>query len=87
MAGTAACRRTDQELASRGVALALAGKLHLIQRWLGAHRVGEPVDHPRLFSTLEDAIEAYRPRQGTLPGAGLVQRVKCQSGEVAPGIG
>lgn len=48
------------ELATRGVALALAGKLHLLERWLSTHRVSsERDDRPRLFSTLDDAIDAY----------------------------
>jgi len=52
-----------QELESRSVALALAGKLHLIERWLSKHRFSaEGGDGPRLFSTFEDAIDAYPPR-------------------------
>src|SRR5262245_52977711 len=49
------------ELEARGVALALAGKRHLIERWLSKHRFGPAGDGPRLYSALEDAIEAYRP--------------------------
>ena len=48
------------ELESRGVALALAGKLHMIEDWLSKHRFESEGDGPRLFSTLEDAIDAYR---------------------------
>jgi high affinity sulfate transporter 1 len=48
------------ELESRGVALALAGKLHMIEQWLSKHRFESDADRPRLFSTLEDAIDAYR---------------------------
>jgi MFS superfamily sulfate permease-like transporter len=53
-----------QELASRGVALALAGKLHMIEHWLSKHRFAAEGDGPRLYSTLEDAIDAYPPREG-----------------------
>ena len=52
-----------QELESRGVALALAGKLHMIEHWLSKHRFAAEGDGPRLYSTLEDAIDAYRPRE------------------------
>jgi MFS superfamily sulfate permease-like transporter len=48
------------ELESRGIALALAGKLHLIEQWLRQHRFEGEGDGPRLFSTLDDAIDAYR---------------------------
>jgi high affinity sulfate transporter 1 len=51
------------ELASRGVELALAGKQHLIEQWLRKRGYesegvyGRPL--PRLFSTLEHAVEAF----------------------------
>src|SRR5262245_21708301 len=51
------------ELASRGVALAFAGKLHVIDRWLSLHYV-EGEDRPELFSTIQDAIDAYSLRPG-----------------------
>jgi high affinity sulfate transporter 1 len=65
-------------LAARGVELALAGKRHLIERWRRQRGfVGDTVGGRaplRLFSTLEDAVEAFatpqlgddtsRPRQG-----------------------
>ena len=53
-----------QELESRRVALALAGKLHLIEHWLSKHRFTAEGDGPRLYSTLEDAIDAYPLREG-----------------------
>ena len=49
------------ELETRGVALALAGKLHMIENWLSKHRFAPDGDAPRLYSTLEDAIDAYPP--------------------------
>src|SRR5262245_9387606 len=47
------------ELEGHGVALALAGKLHRIETWLSKHRFESEGDGPRLYSTLEDAIDAY----------------------------
>ena len=47
------------ELASRGVGLAFAGKLHVIERWLSAHHLSEDDDRGQLFSTIQDAIDAY----------------------------
>ena len=55
------------ELASRGVTLAFAGKLHVIERWLTLHHVSEGDDRPRLYSTLQDAIDACSLRQGGPP--------------------
>jgi STAS domain len=49
------------DLESRGVALALAGKRHMIEQWLSKHPFEAAGDGPRLYSTLEDAIDAYRP--------------------------
>jgi high affinity sulfate transporter 1 len=77
----------SKELASRGVTLALAGRLHLIARWLSAHRVSDLVEHPQLFSTLEDAIDAYSPRESVVPETGLGHGVAFRPGEAAPGFG
>jgi MFS superfamily sulfate permease-like transporter len=47
------------QLESRRVALALAGKLHMIENWLSKHRFTEEGDGPRLYSSFEDAIDAF----------------------------
>jgi len=47
-----------RELASRGVELAFAGKLHVIERWISAHHLSEFDDRGQLFSTLQDAVDA-----------------------------
>ena len=56
-----------EHLRSRGVELVLAGKRHLIEEWRRKRGlVGDdgPPDRPRfrLFSTLEDAVEAFGPQ-------------------------
>jgi MFS superfamily sulfate permease-like transporter len=55
------------ELASRGVELALAGKRHLIEEWRRQRGfVSDSVEGGpglRLFSTLEDAVDALAPRR------------------------
>jgi MFS superfamily sulfate permease-like transporter len=48
-------------LRARGVALALAGKRHLMEEWRRSRGLDADVETPRvvkLFSTLEDAVEA-----------------------------
>ena len=56
------------QLASRGVELALAGKRHLIEEWRRKRGLGsgglEGGPALRLFSTLEDAVEAFARRGG-----------------------
>jgi high affinity sulfate transporter 1 len=58
-----------RELASRGVEFALAGKRHLIEAWLAKRGLDGPrpdgTPRIRLFSTLEDAVDALS--SGPLP--------------------
>jgi high affinity sulfate transporter 1 len=62
-----------RELGARGVTLALAGKRHLIGRWLRQHDLAAPAEDGfplRLFSTLGEAVEALaaEPAGRSAPG-------------------